>query len=177
MVRELMEDLPGFFDTDNGRQFYIRHGIRFGMTWDEVIRLERNNGFLPHISNPENSNPIYDSGRNYQLYYRDPVNLSFKDVALHRFEYNFSREDKTLYQFYYVFCTREDFMLLTLALQQKYGEMSMDGAVTERFKKTGTEDHPHHRWNLPAGKDSLIAVDLWMNTIGLCLLAYQLQKA
>lgn len=176
MIRELMDKLPGFFDTDEGRQFFIRHGVRFGMAWDEVIRLERNNGFLPHRNDPESREPVYDSGHNYQLYYRDPMDMIFKDLAVHRFEYDFRREDKSLYQFYYVFCSRSDFMPLSIALTEKYGDMSADGALTERFKKTGTEDDPHQGWNLPAGDDSLIAVDLWMNGIGMCMLAYEQQS-
>ena len=61
-------------------------------------------------------------------------------------------------------------------MKAEYGDMTADGAMTERFREPGTKDVPHHGWNLPVGEDSLIAVDLWMNSVGMCLLAYEQQS-
>lgn len=179
MIEKIKAGLPGFSTTAEGETYFtLRHGIRFGMTSEEVIRTERRNGFRYKKYEIDDGDPLYDSGYNYQLNYEYPgVNLG--GLKLCRFEYNFTRENRTLYQFYYVFPmpSRECFFPLSMALEEKYGPAAAEGRPSEKFGSVWKERiRAHMGWNIPDSEDTFIAVDLWMTMTETCYLAFCRQR-
>ena len=178
MIRDIVNMLPGFSVTDGQKIFTIRHGICFGMPSKEVIRIERKNGFRYREYETDDGSALYDSGYNYQLNY-DVRGKSLGNIPLERFEYNFTRADKRLYQFYYVFGnnTAESFMTLSLALQQKFGQVADGGHATEKCESVGSRVLLHHGWNFPEDENNyIIAADLWTTILNRCFLAFERKR-
>ena len=67
MIREIEAALPGFAAAGGERYFNLRRGIRFGMTTDDVIRIERTAGFGHRSAAAADNWEIYDFGNKYHL--------------------------------------------------------------------------------------------------------------
>ncbi len=178
MIQDIVTALPGFVKTAEGETcFTLRHGIRFGMTSGEVIRIERKNGFQYKDYDMDDGEALYDSGYNYQLNYQPPgANLG--GLKLNRFEYDFTRHDKTLYQFYYGFPmpSGECYFPISNALEKKFGPATPDGRISEKFSSVGKDRvNAHVGWTLPDDESYFIVIDLWITFMEVCYLSFQRQ--
>ena len=150
--------------------FSLRGGIRFGMSPDEVIEIEKSNGYDYDLNS--NGEKLYESDYSYQLYYQS-CGGQLGNLSIFRFEYDFDLADKKMYQFYYVFKGQDAYSYLYEALTKKYG--AADNSIpqkTETFSRIQLGLRSSSRWAVPDG-DNIVVIDLWDNEYNTCFLAYQ----
>ena len=158
--------------------FTLRGGIKFGMTPEEIIEIEKSNGYEYTLTSK--GDVLYDAGTCYNLYYgqSDSVFAYLGKQPIMRYEYDFDKANKRMYQFYYVFQTgKEAFDYLTDALCTKYGSCDPSPRFsTEKYADLGHFQIAHNCWSVPDGNNTVV-IDLWHNDYGICFLSYQMFAA
>ena len=107
MIRELMDELPGFATTGGQERFVLRHGLSFGARPQDVVDEERKNGIRHRKEGMTDAEGmLFEAEEDFQLNYVYPkaaADLNLAGIPLYRFEYDFDRKEKRLYRFWYVF--------------------------------------------------------------------------
>lgn len=181
MIRELMDELPGFATTGGQERFVLRHGISFGARPQDVVDEERKNGIRHRKEGMTDAEGmLFEAEEDFQLNYVYPkaaADLNLAGIPLYRFEYDFDRKEKRLYRFWYVFRLGEGsspWFALSLALRKKYGDPVPDisagqiGSVTWKNWK-----HNRLCWKLRDIGGRTVAVNLWNSEPGVCFLMYR----
>ena len=151
--------------------FSLRGGVKFGMTPEQVIAVEKANGFYYDLTSK--GEMLYNTGSEYNLYYGTNVG-KLGTINIMRFEYDFDLKNKQMYQFYYVFKGQNAFAYLSPALTNKYGPAdSACKYATDKYLEIGADSHiSHNRWAVPNGRETVV-IDLWYNEYDVCFLSYQ----
>ncbi len=175
MIREIARELPGFVTEDGDRYFNLRYGIRFGMTTDEVIRIERMRGFGYRSPESLDNWEIYDYGNKYHLTF-EAQRETVGGLKCWCFEYNFTKDTQLLYQFSFGFGGQNPAIYFPLrqALELKHGPADPAAASSEYYSEQEEQFNRNHLcWNLPEDGEHFIAVDLWMTIVNNCCLVYE----
>lgn len=148
---------------------YIVDMVRFGMNPEEVIVLEKENGHDPQSAD------LYNSMYDLQLYYEDAV---FYSLRCMRMEYDFTKEEKELYQYYYVGKGGDaDFLYMQSIVSAKYGNPIITGTESKipdvcsmKYKDvTHSSDTNRAFWHLD---DQKMGIDLWSNDTATVFLVF-----
>ena len=173
MIEEIRAVMPAYRILDDEREFVLREWIRFGMTPEEVIRLEGSRGFRPREEGPDGKKgPLCFSGMDYRLYY-EAEGSCLAGLPLSRFEYDFSMVKQRLYQFSYVFKGKSAFFPLSLALQAEYGPPNnRTGRKTVKYTLTLKDTVAARRnWIAGDGEENQVLIDLWLSGKDTCTLS------
>ena len=154
----------------DGSGFSLRGGIRFGMTPEEIIGIEKSNGFNNTLT--RSGDLLYTTKDSLQLYYND--NTGYLGILpIFRYEYDFDPVSVKMFQFYYVFDVENAYEYLLQPLTEKYGKPDPSVSIVSlKHSEYGTRDK-ESRWLIDDGENRVL-VDLWENSPKSCMLAYYL---
>ena len=175
MIREIASALPGFVTVDGERYFNLRRGIRFGMTPDEVVRIERMAGFGYRSPKLLDNWEIYDFGHKYHLTF-EAQRETVGGLKCWCFEYNFTKDTQLLYQFSYGFGGQNSAVYFPLlqAMEMKYGPADPSAESSEYYSGQEEVFHRNHLcWNFQEDGEHFVAVDLWLDIVNNCCLVYE----
>ena len=145
--------------------YATEHGIKFGMTPQEVQDIEA-----------ENNNVLkgdYLDTKSYQLYYE--TDIHFYSLKCSRMQYDFDLNDRLLYQVYYVSKGgAADYAYINSIVTTQYGspvnDTSDSGKYSLLYDQIGKDGHIDvTHWLVP---EQNLGIDLWYNDYGTVFVSF-----